>query len=175
MVDLSHYLADNTSPLKSLTPREWRSFVLAVLLLAVETKKGFRNRAPALLQAELQQVLPNLEHILGAGFLASQNIFFPRQVLVSPWVAKPKRGHCVVGWSPKRRQRFLLDFCFKPLFVCVMLAVPAAKCQQRNASFCIRLHSGRQDEKKEWLHYARGSVIFLHPNLSVLSRIYLLI
>lgn len=26
--------------------------------------------------------------------------------------------------------------------------VPAAKCQQRNASFCIRLHSGRQDEKK---------------------------
>ena len=147
MVDLSYNLADNTSPLKSkTTPREWRSFVLAILLLAVEAKKGFRHRAPALLQAELQQVLPNLERILGAGFLASKNHLFSTSGFGFSMGCQTKKRPWCCGLIPKTATEISFWLLFWPvtltrnLFQAGVCVYACCTCCQMPTKECQLLH-----------------------------------
>ncbi len=68
-----------------------------------------------------------------------------------------KKYHCVAGWSPKRRQKSVSSRCLWCDVCCTR-----SQRQQRNASFCIRLHPDRRaGKKKGWAACcAHGEVCF---------------
>lgn len=121
-------------------------------------KKGFQTQSPALLQAELQQVLPNLERILGAGFLASKTHLFSTSGFGFSMGCQTKKRPWCCGLIPKTATEISFRLLFWPVTLtrnlfqagvcvyacCTRCQMPTKECQLLHPS---SLWAARQKKK----------------------------